>query len=502
VNVNSQLIVTASADVTVCNGDSTQLNVTNTGTYNWSPPTGLSSTTAQNPQAGPATTTTYTVQVTDSFGCQGTDSVTVSVNPIVTVAAGTATTICIGQQATLTATGSGGNNGPYTYSWNAGTYTGSPVSVSPTTTTTYSVVASDGLNCPSAMQTVVITVNPPIAATVAASTGGVCVGGTSTLTATGAGGDGTFTYNWMPGSLTGASVTVTPSATTTYTVTVSDGCGSPVDTAQVTVTVNQPPVVSVSASSNGGCAPFCITITGTSTSSSCVSSSVTFGDGNSDTTAVSNHCYTQAGSYDVTFTCTDGNGCTGTTTQVGLVNVSVRPSAGFTTNVSGGVLLLSGTSAQICATDASAGGTSWAYLFNNSQLSTQQSPCFTVNDTGTYCIYQVVADAFGCADSTEQCVSVVGEATYSIPNVFTPNADGTNDVFTITNSGLKALTVDIFDRWGVKVYEWSGASGGWDGRTTSGQMAVDGVYYYIAKLTDYGDKVTAEKGFVQLLSGK
>ncbi len=74
--------ITASADVTICEGDSTQLSVSGaTGSLSWSPATGLSCTTCSNPVAFPDATTTYTVTQTDSVGCTTSDEVTVTVTP-------------------------------------------------------------------------------------------------------------------------------------------------------------------------------------------------------------------------------------------------------------------------------------------------------------------------------------------------------------------------------------------------------------------------------------
>ena len=87
----------------------------------------------------------------------------------------------------------------------------------------------------------------------------------------------------------------------------------------------------------------------------------------------------------------------------------------------------------------------------------------------------------------------------SIPNIFTPNGDGTNDVFTISNLP-EGSSFEIYNRWGVKQYASSELSNStinnnsWDGRTTSGQECPEGVYYYIATLPD-----KTLKGFVHLL---
>jgi trimeric autotransporter adhesin len=84
-----------------------------------------------------------------------------------------------------------------------------------------------------------------------------------------------------------------------------------------------------------------------------------------------------------------------------------------------------------------------------------------------------------------------------IPNVFTPNGDGNNEVFKINSSGLKTLNCAIFDRWGLKMYEWDGINGYWDGNAKSGP-APDGTYFYIINYTDQLDKTTTEKGFLNL----
>jgi gliding motility-associated-like protein len=163
--------VTASNDVTICTGASTTLNATASGgngtpyAYTWTPGTGLSSTAIQSPTANPTTTTTYTVAAADYKGCiSSIDYVIVTVNPPLAVSANTDATICVGSSIGIAAAGSGGNGGPYTITWSPASglssATGSNVTASPSTTTTYTATASDGCTTTAATDIVIITVNP------------------------------------------------------------------------------------------------------------------------------------------------------------------------------------------------------------------------------------------------------------------------------------------------------------------------------------------------------
>ncbi len=502
VNVSNNLVVTAGNDQTICVGGTAALVTSGGGTYAWSPAGSLDNSASATPNATPTVTTTYSVIVTDVNGCQGTDSVTVFVNPAVIATTAGGTTICIGQSASISASATGGDN-TYSYNWLPGPLTGSPVSVSPVTNTTYTVTVTDGNGC-SATQTVTVTVNPPLTVTATQSAVTICSGGSANIGATGSGGDGTYSYSWSPATGLSSSTAQNPSAnpvtTTTYTVTVSDNCGTPTATTTVTVNVSAGPTVTAAASATTGCAPFCVNFNGQS-NATCITFTWDFGDSNTNTTNSSpTYCYTTPGTFTAQYTCNDANGCTGTGTV--SITVTAPPVAAFTSNAPGGVIIAPpGSSTQICFTDQSTGATSWNWLFDNTTSNTQ-SPCFTVNDTGSFCALLVVTDAAGCFDSIYNCVDVVGQAVFTIPNVFTPNSDGINDMFVITNSGVKELRCVIFDRWGVKVYEWNSLNGGWDGHTTSGQMASDGVYYYVAYITDYTDTQTQQEGFLQLIQKK
>ena len=98
---------------------------------------------------------------------------------------------------------------------------------------------------------------------------------------------------------------------------------------------------------------------------------------------------------------------------------------------------------------------------------------------GTYTVYLIVTNSLGCVDTAETVVTV--HDTYSIifPNIFTPNDDGTNDTYTPIVTGVVELHAEIFDRWGLKLYEWNTVNGGWDGYTASGQRCAQGTYFYI-----------------------
>jgi gliding motility-associated-like protein len=153
-------------------------------------------------------------------------------------------------------------------------------------------------------------------------------------------------------------------------------------------------------------------------------------------------------------------------------------------------------------TDQTPGATSWNWIINGVPSATTSSYCYTIPDTGGICVTLFIQDSLSCTDSASACVEVLGDALISIPNVFTPNADGSNDNFVVTWTNLTGLRCEIYDRWGVLIYQWDGLTGYWDGRTSGGKEATDGVYYYIVNaVTTQGD-VEEFHGFVHLVRGK
>jgi gliding motility-associated-like protein len=215
-------------DISVCEGACNSIKATASGgtppyVFSWSPSTGLSTTSGDSVYTCPLATTTYTVTVTDKNGAglsaTATSLVTVHSKPDIKVSPGT---ICSGACDTIYSSGVGAGG---VYTWL------SPLNgntdfqrVCPATNTTYSVSGTDVNGCKdTAAATVTVNALPQIAVPDA----GICPGGSTVLTATGA-----STYTWAPptglSSTTGASVTAGPVASTTYTVcgTSTEGCSS------------------------------------------------------------------------------------------------------------------------------------------------------------------------------------------------------------------------------------------------------------------------------------
>ena len=89
----------------MCFGDTVQLSASGGASYVWSPGNSLSDSTIFNPLAFPTTTTSYTVNALDTNGCNNSDTVLVTVNPLPTINAGNDVSICDGDTAQLQATG-------------------------------------------------------------------------------------------------------------------------------------------------------------------------------------------------------------------------------------------------------------------------------------------------------------------------------------------------------------------------------------------------------------
>jgi len=150
-------------------------------------------------------------------------------------------------------------------------------------------------------------------------------------------------------------------------------------------------------------------------------------------------------------------------------------------------------------TDISTGGANqWSWDFGDGSVSTLQNPSHTYAACGPQRIC-LTASKDNCVDTA--CSDIDVNELYIIPNIFTPDGDGINDIFFINNSCIKEYTLEIYNRWGMKIFESS--SGGWDGRTKSGVEVSDGTYYYIFKAVSLlAGKDYNSKGFVSLVRKK
>ncbi len=257
-NVPSPIVIISDSTDVTCNGGNNGSATTGVKggtppyTYSWTNSSStIVATTGATGNILPAGG--YTVAVTDSGHCTSYAYITITQPTLVVTTVNPPPAICIGSSAKLDAASSGGVP-PYTYTWSTG-QSGSSITVSPVSDTTYTVTATlDSNKCPGAPVIVDVTVNPPLSLdTLNPDT--ICPGGTATLTATGSGGDGVYTYTWKPGNMTGATVTVSPKKNTTYTVTLKDTCNTPQVEGTVKVVIDPLPVVNFSTDTNIGCAP-------------------------------------------------------------------------------------------------------------------------------------------------------------------------------------------------------------------------------------------------------
>ncbi|HMN06828.1 MAG TPA: gliding motility-associated C-terminal domain-containing protein [Flavobacteriales bacterium] len=163
-----------------------------------------------------------------------------------------------------------------------------------------------------------------------------------------------------------------------------------------------------------------------------------------------------------------------------------------------------------CITFTAEAGAEDAFLweFGDGATATggEVSHCYTVSD-GFYATL-TVQQANGCADlvetigpiGIEDCGGevVLPTDTLVIPNVFTPNGDGLNDVFRVSGGGLTTLDVQIFNRWGQLVARLERVNQVWDGRSPTGEVLSDGTYFYTLQAQDGDGKTYDLSGTVTL----
>jgi hypothetical protein len=424
----------AGSNTAICSGQSVVIGASAVAgnTYSWSPSTGLSSASVSNPTANPTVTTTYTLTETiTATGCQNTNSVTVTVNPLPNANAGSDATICSGQSMVIGAGAIVGN----TYSWSPSTglsvATVSNPTANPTVTTTYTLTETITATGCQNTNSVTVTVNTLPTVTVSPTTATICNGESVNLAASDA-----VTYAWSPASglsvTTGANVTASPSATTTYIVTGTDGNGC-TNSATTSITVN--PLPPANAESN---------------QSICIGQSVAIGAneivGNTyswspssglSSASVSNPTAnpTVTTTYTLTETIT-ATGCQNTNTVTVTVNPLPNADAGSDATICSGQSVAIGASAV-------AGNTySWSPSSGLSSASVS-NPNANPTVTTTYTLTETIT-ATGCQNTNAVNVTVNPLPTVSV----------TPTTATICNGESVNLAAS-----GAASYAWSPASG-------------------------------------------
>lgn len=230
------------SDSALCSGESAYLQANGAASYEWSPASGLSSTSGSSVSAQPSSTTVYYLNGVDLSGCSSGSSVTVVVhpNPVLKINPSNPV-LCKGNSIPLTVSGASS----YIWSPSSGLSmtTGSTVSAMPVAGTTYSITGTDINGCNSETFTVV-EVGEDVTLATSSSLSKLCEGQSAALSVSGA-----VTYQWSPSSglnnSTGNEVVASPPSSQTYTVigTNNSGCA---DTAVIPLNVFPNPVITVS----------------------------------------------------------------------------------------------------------------------------------------------------------------------------------------------------------------------------------------------------------------
>ncbi len=265
-----------------------------------------------------------------------------------------------------------------------------------------------------------------------------------------------------------------------------------------------PPIpISDLETSENGCVPLTATFTDRSTWAT--SWLWEFDDGSTSTEQNPTHIYVNPGKYEVKLT-VEGDG--GEATTYRTVDVYPKPTIGFSSNP---MLVMLGNS-EVKFRNTTKNGVRYLWNFGDTATSTELEPIHKYTELGNYNVKLQAWSVYNCyADSTAtNTIMVEGQGKIEFPNAFNPNEGGSNGgVYNTTNDtenqvfhpfseGVIEYTLEIYDRWGEKLFETTDPLIGWDGYY-KGKICKSDVYIWKAK-GKYTNGLTFDKaGDVTLL---
>jgi len=503
--VNPLPAPTATSNSPLCYGDRLELIATGGATYAWSSTNGFTSSLPM-PVINIATDALsgiYSVTVTDANGCSSTAITSVSVASKITVQT-IDMTICSGTSVNISAYVIGGT-APYSYYWD-GYLSQSQVLVTPITDISYEAQVLDANGCKSNVSTLHIDVLPPVKVNAYATNDTVCPGESVKIYVTASDGDGgPYSLYLSDGTIISSPYTAYPDGVHEFIIMAKDGCGS-IDSDTIRIRVFEIPPMSYSPDKTSGCVPLEVWFNETSQNAG-QTYLWDFGDNSYNSNSYTqnpSHIFENAGTYDVRLTITSKDGCKTIYTYTDLITAYPRPEAAFYPDND----LVSIINPIINFENASSNAIKYYWTFGDGDSSDLFNASHYYNNIGTFIVRLVVETVYGCTDTTYYTVYVQDEFTLFAPTAFTPDNDGTNDIFFVQGNGIdtNSFNMIIYDRWGEKIYETNNYSYdnpkkyGWDGTVKgSSKIGEIGIYTWVVIYKDNNQIEHQETGVVTLI---
>jgi gliding motility-associated-like protein len=338
-----------------------------------------------------------------------------------------------------------------------------------------------------------ITVYPSLQTTLTANNMSICKGGGSLITVITTGGNPntvSYTYTWSNGLFSTTSNVVSPNTTTTYSVTTSDGCSDDrLDSITISVYSSfYPTFITSEINCNGTPGTASVSVSGSSTYSY---------QWNTSPIQTSSTMNGLSGSnYLVTITETS-SGCFFDTTITipgyGIINslFSINPNLACIPYENEAATFIDLSLGANQGYWELGDGTTIPYVAG-------QNPEYLFNEPGTYSMKLHVENVGGCTDEFEKDFCVLAPVVIFIPDIFSPNGDGLNDILYARVRSVNEFTFLVYDRWGEKVFETNDSNIGWDGYFKN-KAAEQGVYVWYLNATMIDGKVENQKGDISLV---
>ena len=223
-----------------------------------------------------------------------------------------------------------------------------------------------------------------------------------------------------------------------------------------------------------------------------------FGDSTTADAISPTHLYNDTGTFDVRLEITSPIGCYTDTVFSSLVTTVAPPVANFSYEPHDA----SNFKPEVNFTDASIDAVHWDWYVNGILVAQKPDFSFVFADTGLQEVKLVVTHPEYCQDSITQLVEVTPKVTFFMPNAFTPNQDTNNDFFMGAGytRGISNYRMEIWDRWGAKIFVSDDVHTGWNGRVNNtGRFAQNGIYVCLVTFTGPRGEPFDYKGYATLL---